>query len=181
MAAIQKLVGMTETIKETGCGLASTFSKLRMKGIPVAPDELETARLALLRSLDILDTKESDSFDRITSLVRTAFGVCPSLLLRALMTPAFIIAVSCFHFVCTRVGNRVTSSSIVIHYICGLSHTHYRCPLPLSASWTLIGSGSCPTSHCTTQRVCTVLRSNFLLEATVHIMRFTNVSSGNSH
>jgi hypothetical protein len=58
------------------CNLVSAFEKLRTQGIPVAPDEVESARLALLRSLDVLDSKESESFDRITSLVRTALGVC---------------------------------------------------------------------------------------------------------
>jgi hypothetical protein len=58
------------------CQLSGNFARLRMQGIPVAPDDVETARLALLKSLDILDSKESESFDRITSLVRTVIGVC---------------------------------------------------------------------------------------------------------
>lgn len=40
---------------------------------PVGPNEAE--RLAMLRSFGILDTKSSEAFDRLTSIVKRVFDV----------------------------------------------------------------------------------------------------------
>lgn len=52
------------------------FAELRQLNIPVADDGTELNRLALLKSLQILDSEQEQAFDRITSLVSTTLGVC---------------------------------------------------------------------------------------------------------
>lgn len=53
----------------------SKLAELRLLDIPVADDGTEINRLALLKSLHILDSEQEQAFDRITGLVCSTLGV----------------------------------------------------------------------------------------------------------
>ena len=65
---------MMTVFSDMECAI-SKFAELRLLDIPVADGGTELNRLALLKSLHILDSEQEQAFDRITSLVCSTLRV----------------------------------------------------------------------------------------------------------